>query len=186
VKEAMAEPYQHVVFFVAIAVAAIGAVFDWRKGEIPSWLTLPVMAIAPFIHIARYKLARESMETSFYEGAYSLGGAALCAVVPLLLFRQSAIGGGDLKLFVALGAILQPILGVEAQMYGFFAGAILAPAKLAYEGKLLTTIKNSFAIGANFFLPKARQQSIDSAALSWFRLGPAIFLGVVLTAYLHW
>ncbi len=182
----MAEPYQHVVFIVAIAVAAIGAVFDWRKGEIPNWLTMPVIAIAPLLHIARFKLAKETMEAASYEGMFSLGGAALCAVVPLLLFRQSAIGGGDVKLFVALGALLQPVLGVEAQMYGIFAGAILAPAKLAYEGKLLSTIKNAFAIGANFFLPKTRQKSVDATTLSWFRLGPAIFVGVVLTAYLHW
>lgn len=182
----MAEPYQHVVFLVAVLVAAAAAVFDWRKGEIPNWLTLPALAVAPFLHLARYRVSGETTETAFYEAAYSLGGAALCAVVPLLLFRQSAMGGGDVKLLVALGAILQPVLGVEAQMYGFFAGAILAPARLAYEGKLLSTVKNAFAIGSNFFLPKTRQKSVDAAALSWFRLGPAIFFGVVLTAYLHW
>jgi prepilin peptidase CpaA len=182
----MGEPHQHVVFFVAIAVAAIGAVLDWRRGEIPNWLTMPAIAIAPLLHIARFSIAKHPMNDALYEGVYSLGGAVLCAVVPLLLFRQSAIGGGDVKLFVALGALFQPVLGVEAQMYGFFAGAILAPARLAYEGKLLSTIKNSFAIGANFFLPKARQRTVDAAALSWFRLGPAIFLGVLLTVYLHW
>ncbi|MBX3199326.1 MAG: prepilin peptidase [Labilithrix sp.] len=182
----MTEPHQHAVFLVAIAVAAIGAVLDWRKGEIPNWLTLPALALAPFLHVARYRLAKETTENALYEGAFSLGGAALCAVVPLLLFRQSAMGGGDVKLFVTLGAILQPVLGVEAQMYGFFAGAILAPARLAYEGKLLSTVRNSFSIGANFFLPKSRQRSVDSAALSWFRLGPAILLGVIFTAYLHW
>jgi prepilin peptidase CpaA len=182
----MVEPYQHVVFIVAIAVAAIGAALDWRKGEIPNWLTLPVLAIAPLLHIARFKLAKETMAAASYEGAYALGGAALCAALPLLLYRQSAIGGGDVKLFVALGALLQPVLGVEAQMYGLFAGAILAPIKLAYEGKLLSTINNAFAIGGNFFLPKTRQRSVDATALSWFRLGPAIFLGVVLAVFLHW
>ncbi len=182
----MGEPYQHVLFCVAIAVVAIGAILDWRKGEIPNWLTMPALLGAPFIHVTRFAVAKEAMETSLYEGAYSLGGAALCAVVPLILFRQNAIGGGDVKLFAAIGALLQPVLGVEAQMYGFFAGAILAPARLAYEGKLLSTIRNSFAIGANFFLPKARQRSVDATTLSWFRLGPAIFIGVVLTVYLHW
>jgi prepilin peptidase CpaA len=107
-------------------------------------------------------------------------------VVPALLYRQSAIGGGDLKLFVALGALFQPVLGVEAQMYGFFAGAILAPAKLAYEGKLLSTLKNALTIGANIFLPKTKQRTVDATALTWFRLGPAILLGVLLTVYLHW
>jgi prepilin peptidase CpaA len=182
----MGDPHHHVVLGVAIAIAAIGAYFDWRKGEIPNWLTLPAIALAPFLHIGRFSLAKETTEAALYEGAFSLGGAALCAVVPLLLFRQSAIGGGDVKLFVALGALLQPMLGVEAQMYGFFAGAILAPARLAYEGKLLSTVKNAFAILANLFLPKSKQRTVDASALSWFRLGPAILLGVVLTAYLHW
>lgn len=182
----MGEPLQHVVFLVAIAVALIGAVLDWRKGEIPNWLTLPVILAAPVLHIVRFRFAKETMEAATYEGAFSVGGAALSAIVPLLLFRQSAIGGGDVKLFIALGAVLQPVLGVEAQMYSFFAGAILAPARLAYEGKLIATIKNSMTILTNFFLPKSKQRAVDAAALSWFRLGPAIFLGVVLTAYLHW
>src|SRR4051812_48613515 len=128
----MTDPYQHAVFFVAIAVAAIGAVIDWHKGEIPSWVTTPAMRLAPFLHFARYKLAHETAEDSLYEAALALGGGARCAIVPLILYRQSAVGGGDLKLFVALGALLQPRRGVEAQMYSFFAGAILAPAKLAY------------------------------------------------------
>ena len=58
----MSEPHQHAVFLVAIAIAAIGAVLDWRKGEIPNWLTLPALALAPFIHVARYRLAKETME----------------------------------------------------------------------------------------------------------------------------
>jgi prepilin peptidase CpaA len=182
----MADPYQHAVFLVAIGVAAVGAVFDWRKGEIPSWLTTTALVAAPMLHFALYRLAQETVEDALYGAGYSLGGAAICAIVPLLLFRQSAIGGGDVKLFLALGALLHPRLGVEAQMYGFFAGAILAPAKLAYEGKLLASIKNAFTIGSNLFLPKSRQRSVDAATLSWFRLGPAVFLGVALTAYVNW
>ena len=182
----MAEPHLHIVFLLTIAVAAIGAGFDWRTGEIPSWLTFPATAIGPLLHLARFLLAREPMETAATEAGYSIGGAVVCAIVPLLLFRRGAIGGGDVKLFIALGALLQPLLGVEAQMYGFFAGALLAPAKLAYEGRLFSTLKNSVAIGANLFLPKDRQRTIDAAALSWFRLGPAILLGVLLTVFLHW
>ena len=120
------------------------------------------------------------------EASYSLGGAALAAIVPLVLYRMSAIGGGDVKLLVTLGAILQPMMGIEAQMYGFFACALLAPAQLAYEGKLLTSLRNAAKIFANLFLPKTQQKSIDATTYSWFRLGPAIFLGVLLTAWLHW
>lgn len=182
----MTEPNQHVVFFIAMAVAAVAGWLDWRKGEIPNWLTLPALGLAPLLHVARISMAKQPMEAALQEGAVSIGGAALCAIVPLILYRQNAIGGGDVKLFIALGALLEPLVGVEAQMYGFFAGAILAPARLAYEGKLFTTMKNALVIGANLFLPAAKQRSVDAAVLSWFRLGPAIAIGVALASYLHW
>lgn len=185
----MTDPHlqQRVVLGIAAAVAGTAAVYDWRKGEIPNWLTLSALLAAPFIHVARVAIALgKPLEDAVREGGFSLGGAALCALVPLLLFKQGAIGGGDVKLLAALGALLQPMVGVEAQMYGFFAGAILAPARLAYEGKLFSTLKNAFAIGANLFLPKTRQRSIEESTLSWFRLGPAIFIGVMCAVYLHW
>jgi prepilin signal peptidase PulO-like enzyme (type II secretory pathway) len=116
------EPHQHVVFIIAMTVAAIAGWLDWRKGEIPNWLTLGAAIVAPILHIARFSMAHEPIEAALKEGAVSLGGAALCAIVPLLLYRQSAIGGGDVKLFIVLGALLQPMVGVEAQMYGFFCG----------------------------------------------------------------
>lgn len=182
----MAEPYQRLVFCVAIAVVAIGAVLDWRKGAIPYWLTRSALVAAPFLHVARFAMAKAPLDASLHEGAYSLGGAALCAAGPLLLFRQNAIGGGDVALFAAMGALLQPALGLEAEVYGFFAAALLAPVRLAYEGKLLGAARNAWSIGANLFLPTSRQRSVDSTALSWFRLGPPVFLGVLLTVYLHW
>ena len=182
----MNEPYQHTVFIVAMAVAVVAGWLDWRKGEIPNWLTLGACAVAPILHIARFSMAKQPMEAALQEGAISLGGAALCAIVPLMLYRQSAIGGGDVKLFIALGALLQPMVGVEAQMYGFFAGTVLAPARLAYEGKLFSTLKNALVILSNFFRPASKQRTVDATVLSWFRLGPAIALGVALACYLHW
>jgi prepilin peptidase CpaA len=182
----MDEPYLHVALLAAVFVAAVGAAFDWRTGHIPNAVTLPALALAPLLHVGRFLVAKAPVEAALYEGGYALGGALFCAIVPMVLFRQGAIGGGDVKLLVALGALLQPVAGVEAQMYAFVAAAVLAPARLAYEGKLLTTVKNALVIGANLFLPQSRQRTIDATALSWFRLGPAIFLGAMLTSYLHW
>jgi len=179
-------PHQHVVLIVAIAVAAIAAITDWRRGEIPNWLTYGALALGPMLHTGRMLVAHETMEASLTEGGFSIVGALVCALVPGLLYRQGAIGGGDLKLLACLGALLQTMLGVEAEMYGFFAAALIAPARLAYEGKLIATLKNAFTILANLFLPKAKQRHVEETALSWFRLGPALFFGVALMAYLHW
>ncbi|HSO41050.1 MAG TPA: A24 family peptidase [Labilithrix sp.] len=179
-------PHQHVVLIVAIAVAAIAALSDWRRGEIPNWLTYGALALGPILHAGRMLVAHETMEAALTEGGFSIVGALVAALVPALLYRQGAIGGGDLKLLACLGAILQTMLGVEAEMYGFFAAALIAPARLAYDGKLIATLKNAFTILANLFLPKTKQRHVEETALSWFRLGPPLFFGVALTAYLHW
>jgi prepilin peptidase CpaA len=96
------------------------------------------------------------------------------------------MGGGDVKLLVAIGALLQTLMGVEAQMYTFFGATLVAPARLAYEGKLLTTLKNTVVLGTNMFLPKEKRRPIDEAALSSFRIGPAVLFGVLLTAWRNW
>ena len=91
-----------------------------------------------------------------------------------------------MKLFAALGALLQPLIGFEAQTYAFVAAALIAPARLAYEGKLLKTLKNTVFLVANPFMPKDKRRTVDQEMMSWFRMGPAIFLGTAVAALMHW
>lgn len=174
------------MFAVALAVTGVAGVFDWRRGEIPNWLTYGALVLAPLGHASRVLAAQQPMEAAVEEAGVSLLGLAVTGLVPLLLYRQGAIGGGDLKLCAAIGALLQPMIGIEAEMYGFFAAAFFAPAQLAYQGKLLSTMKNTFALGANLFLPQAKRKSVDEATLTWFRLGPPLFLGTAFTVFMHW
>jgi prepilin peptidase CpaA len=176
-----------IYFLVAAAiVAAIAAVSDLRTGEIPNWLTFGALAAAPVAHMAVPLAKHATAHTALLEGGSSLLGALLCSVVPAILYRQDAIGGGDLKLLAAVGALLQPYLGLEAEMYSFFAAGLIAPAFLAYEGKLFRTMKNTLLLALNPLLPKKKRQQVEPALLTWFRFGPAIFLGTALAAYLHW
>ena len=126
------------------------------------------------------------MNDALTEGAFAVLGALICAIVPAILYRQGGIGGGDLKLLAACGALLQSTQGIEAEMYAFFGAALFAPAILAYRGQLIATLKNSAAIFMNLFLPKEKRRTVEDSALSWLRLGPAVLFGVLLTAYLHW
>ncbi len=176
----------HLVLVAATAVTFVAAIFDWRKGEIPNWLTYGALVLAPIGHMARALRGGAAMDIAAREGGFSIGGAIVCAIVPLMLYRQGAIGGGDIKLMAAIGAMLQTLLGIEAEMYGIVSAVLLAPAQLAYQGKLLSSIQNTFKIGLNFFLPKDKRSAVNESALTWFRLGPALFLGVAFTAYLRW
>ena len=167
-----------IYFLVAAAlIAAIAAVSDLKTGEIPNWLTLGALFVAPVAHLAFALAKHATVHAALIEGGSSLLGAVACSVVPAILYRQDAIGGGDVKLLAAVGALLQPYLGLEAEMYSFFAAGLIAPAFLAYEGKLFRTLKNTALLALNPLLPKRKRRQVEPALLTWFRFGPAIFIG---------
>src|SRR5258708_3018200 len=112
----------------AVVLAALAAISDWRTGIIPDKLTLPALLGAPVAYLVRGIATHAGSDVAVTEAGWSLAGAIGCAAIPLFLYRQSAIGFGDVKLFAALGALLQPLIGFEAQTYGFVAAALIAPA----------------------------------------------------------
>lgn len=173
-------------FLVAAAiVTAIAAWIDYRTGHIPNWLTLGPLAAAPVAHAAVASLMGRS-DGALSALGLSLLGALVCGIVPLLLFRIDAIGGGDVKLLAAVGALCGPLLGIEAELYGFLTAAVLAPARLAYEGKLLRVLGNTAAMAMNPLLPRARRREIAPEMLTKVRFGPAIFAGVLVAVLLQW
>lgn len=169
----------------AVIVAAIAAWFDWRTGEMPNAITLLPLGAAPIAHgIAAGMHA--GIDPAIQAAGYSVLGAAVCALVPATLYRAKAIGGGDVKLFAALGALLGTLNGVEAEFYACLAAAIIALGQLAYQGKLFRVLANTFALAANPLLPKDKRREVPPEQLTWARFGPAIFLGTAATAVLHW
>jgi len=169
----------------AVALAAVAGYLDWRTGHIPDWLTLPALFLGPIARFVEFSARGGGTNMALFEGGYAVAGALVCSIVPLILYRQSAIGGGDLKLFAALGAICQPTIGVEIQLYSFVAATLIAPARLAYEGKLFRTFKNAGTLIANMVRPAEKRTSVDEDAMSWFRMGPAVLIGTLLAAFLH-
>jgi prepilin peptidase CpaA len=169
----------------AVVVAALAAWFDWRTGHIPNWVTLGPLCIAPIVHFVR-----ELVDTSFRVAIEAMGasvlGALVCALVPLMLYRAGAIGGGDVKLLAALGAIVRPLVGIEAEFYAFLAAALIAPARLAYEGKLMQVLGNTLTLALNPFRPKERRRQITPEMMTSIRFGPAIFLGASAAAIVNW
>ena len=174
-------------FLVAtVAVTAVAAGYDLKTGHIPNWVTLGPLAVAPVAWLAFGWSVGGSFRAGISAAQWSVLGAIACALVPLLLYRLNAIGGGDVKLLVAVGALCQWLIGIEAEFYAFIAAALFAPARLAWEGKLLKTLGNTFVLVANPFLPKAKRRDIPSEAMTSLRFGPAIFAGALIAAILHW
>jgi prepilin peptidase CpaA len=63
---------------------------------------------------------------------------------------------------------------------------IFAGARMAWEGKLLTTLGNSLTLLVNPFRPKNKRRTIEPAMMTSMRFGPFIFCGVMLEAVSVW
>jgi prepilin peptidase CpaA len=99
---------------------------------------------------------------------------------------MSAIGGGDVKLLTAIGALAGLQAGIEAELCSFIVAAVVVPGKLAWEGKLMPVLGNTVALVANPFLPEKRRRPLCTEMLTTIRFGPAIFAGTAIATLLQW
>ena len=160
---------------LAILATAVAAVIDARRGVIPNALTLPLLGVALLGHGIAFG-GRGLL--------LAVIGAALCGFVPFLMFQKGAMGGGDVKLYTALGALLGPHAGLEAMLLSLMVGTVYACGRLAFRGELLATLLRSVKIFAGLFWPRFRGTTPASLAAT-MPLGPAIFAGTVLALLLR-
>jgi prepilin peptidase CpaA len=125
-----------------LALTATAAVTDTRSGLIPNWLTLPTLALAPLAQLAAGGVA---------DALNALGAVLACALVPLLLFALRAMGGGDVKLFGALGALCGASLGLGLQLVSYALAAVVGLAVATRRGRLSTAHATPVRLGAPVF-----------------------------------
>lgn len=114
-----------------LVVAAVAAACDLRSGRISNWLTLPALLAGVAVHGWIGGLVGVSI---------AVLGALLTAAPAWVLFRHGGMGGGDVKLLSALGALAGAERGLE-----IFFGAILVAIfaivlKHVWRGTLLSVI----------------------------------------------
>jgi prepilin peptidase CpaA len=179
-------PHLQLSLLGIVALTLGAAIFDWRTGTIPNWLTMGAMTLGPIWHFAAGYSETHERSLALLEAGTSVAGLLVCVLVPWLMYRQNAIGGGDVKVLGAIGALGQISIGMEVQVLGFLCLALVAPAILAYKGVLLSTLRNTVNIFANSLRRKDKQVPIEGAAYSWLRFGPALLLASVFVATAHW
>jgi len=163
---------------LALAVATTAALVDWKRGEIPNWLTLPPIVVAPFAYGLAFGM----------DGAlHSVGAVILSGLVPYAMFRCGAMGGGDVKLFGALGAItgFDLLAGIEIQLGAFVAAMILACGVLAWRGVLLKSLGNAFVLALNPAVPPRWRRQACDALRQPIRLGGPILVATGIFAAPH-
>lgn len=163
---------------VSLTVAALAALTDVLRGKIPNWLTTPALVGAVLAHgTLGAKLGGISGAAS--AAAWSVVGALLCALPLVPLVARGAIGGGDIKLFAALGALTHPMNGLAIEVHALVIAAVFALGQLAYRGVLFDTLGRTCVYVSNAL--RRKQASAPPSLLTCFRLGPSVFVGTLLT-----
>jgi prepilin peptidase CpaA len=153
-----------------VVVSAIAAFTDLWRGVIPNWLTLPPLVVAPALHGWMYGTPGV---------AFAILGMIGCGLMPYLLFRVEAIGGGDVKLFAAIGAIDGVLVGGEILVASFAIACVAAIALLAARRRLGHVLGTSARLLRNAFVSRRHRRAVDPASLTEMRLGPAVLAAVL-------
>lgn len=169
-----------VILYATAGVASLmAAVTDTRTARIPNWLTFS---------LALFGVGLNLVVGGKGSAVISLLGFLAAAIVPAILYRVShgrAIGGGDVKLFAGLGALLGPVLSIEVEFGAFVLLAAFALIRLTFRGALWRVLLNSACLLVNPFLPPKCRRAIEPQALTQMRLGPAIACSVASTLVLE-
>ncbi len=174
-----------VFLLAAAAVAAVAAWTDIRSGLIPNWLTLGALVAAIVVRTVVGAVTGGALGALLAFG-FSFGGACLCGLIPGVMYWLGGAGGGDVKLFAAIGALCQPVMGLEVETYSFVAALLLAPISLIYHGKLLSTLARAATLVVNPLRGPEKRTRVPDELMTWFRMGPAVFLGATAAALLRW
>src|SRR5687768_14160642 len=163
-----------VLAIVAAATCAAAAI-DLRTRRIPNAFTMPLAASGVLLAAAGW-------------GTVGIGAALAGWAVGLLLmlpgYLIGATGGGDVKLFAAVGAFLGPSLMVPALIQTAIAGAVLALAVAASRGRVRETVNGTVLLMATSGQHAAALES--PGIRNRFAYAPAIAVGAVLTAARWW
>lgn len=170
----------YMVDYIVILSVGFAALIDLKTRRIPNWLTLTLAASA---------VVGSFLAFGWESGFVSLIGLLVGYCVFLLPFMLGGMGGGDVKLMGAIGALKGSAFVVKTALFGALWGGLLA--LLVILVKKRTQILERFGIGLKLFvltrgrtgkeLMKPAEDAGERERL-YVPYGVAIFLGL-LTSY---
>jgi prepilin peptidase CpaA len=123
---------QQACFFAVLIVAAVT---DITARKVHNWLTLPAIAAGLAINFALGGF--DAAGAAGPSLVSSLMGFALGFAIFFVAYALGGVGGGDVKLIGAVGAILGYPFIVSAIFWSALVGAFLALAALIWRGRLV-------------------------------------------------
>ncbi len=159
---------------VVLIVTGTAAIIDLYKGIIPNRITYPAALIGLGVGVINQV---HHQTPGILESLTGLIGAL---IITGLLMAIGAIGGGDVKLMAAIGALMGFPFVLQAGVRIVVAGALISLAILILRGQLYLTLQRIAGVFTGYFGFEVlrNDQDLNNQTIPF---GPAIFLGVFVT-----
>lgn len=151
-----------------LAFACYGEI---KSRRIPNWMTLGGIVLG---------LGAAAIEGGTQGLIDSALGLALTGGVFLPFCLLGVVGGGDMKLMAAVGAIVGWPMALRVMCDTCVAGGIIAVAIMAWKGVLLVTLANVFRI--IFGMPR-KSQGLQNPPMVPYAL--AITIGTLIAVFVR-
>jgi prepilin peptidase CpaA len=120
--------------------ALAGAAYDVTTRRIPNALTLPAIVFGLLLHFTL---------GGWRQLGASAAGGLVCGLIFLLFHVAGGMGGGDVKLMTAAGAIAGPSLVSSLLLWTSVAGGLMAVGLAVYHHRLKQTLLNMCALAVH-------------------------------------
>ena len=112
--------------WIAIVLGCAAAAEDLRRRSISNWISLSGIAGGLIYHTVRHGLRGLGVAAA---------GAAIGFAIFLVVYAMGGMGGGDLKLMAAFGAILGPAGIFTAALLAAILGGLMAAGSLLLNSR---------------------------------------------------
>jgi prepilin peptidase CpaA len=154
--------YKHIIIDSILLIALIIAVItDLKSRKIYDKLTIPTAIIGLALN-------------GIFFGLSGLKNSSIGWVVGVAIFMLFGLGGGDVKLLGAVGALKGWLFTLTSIVYIGISGGILVVIYLIWTGKMLKTLINAFSM--IFKRSEFKKEENEKIYLPY---GPMILIGII-------
>jgi prepilin peptidase CpaA len=171
-----------------LIVVAVASFTDLRTRRIPNWLVFPFLLAGVVVSPLRHDWQGGSHGFGWHGLGQSLAGFALALLINGIPFLMGWTGGGDVKLFAAIGAWVGPEQFFWSMFFTALAGGFMILGWAVYSG----FIKGLVAGAGGFFSgSKQRGVSCEPELVAVHPLkrkmpyAPAIAIGTLLSFFVR-
>ena len=154
-----------------ILLLVISLTTDLIAHKIYNCVTFPAVAVGLLISVLNHGLGGL---------ASSMLGLGIGFCVFAIVFAFGGVGGGDVKLMAAVGAIRGYPFILNACFYGILTGGILAIAVMIWKGTFWRGLKNIFRLIFSFVIPKLKIEALKLSDSEKIPYGVALSVGVFI------